>query len=227
MNIKEKIGCRIAAERKAKGLTRKALAELTDDLTQSRINNYERGDRTPGPEEIKQLARALKISPAFLMCLTDSKDQHFYKSPIGTLVPLLDHQQASSPGLCVQAIKNEQYNEPMSFIPISHELALSLGENAFAIKMQDDSMEPELRLNDVLIVDPDQEPKPGGFVVAKLTEGSGGVLMRRYKQLSASQVSQEYELMAINDAWASIRIHNSDQCKIVGVVISVIRKLTS
>ena len=226
MNIKEKIGCRIAAARKEKALTRKALAELTDDLTQSNINNYERGYRTPGPQEIKQLAKALQVSPAFLMCLTDSKEEHFYKSPIGTLVPLLDQQQAGSPELCVQAIKNEQYSESMSFIPISHELAQSLGENAFAIKMQDDSMEPELRLNDVLIVDPEREPKPGGFVVAKLMEGSGGVLMRRYKQLSVSQVSQEYELMAINDAWASIRIHNSDQCKIVGVVMSLVRKLT-
>ena len=53
MNIKEKIGQRIMTERKAKGLTRKALAELTDDLKQSRINNWEHGTRTPGPEEIR------------------------------------------------------------------------------------------------------------------------------------------------------------------------------
>lgn len=37
-----KIGQRIMDERKAKGLTRKALAELTGELKTSRINNYER-----------------------------------------------------------------------------------------------------------------------------------------------------------------------------------------
>ncbi len=46
MNIKEEIGARIFQERQAKGLTRKALAELTDDLKPSRINNWERGLRT-------------------------------------------------------------------------------------------------------------------------------------------------------------------------------------
>ena len=74
MSIKEKIGQRILDERKAKGLTRKALAELTGELKVSRINNYERGDRTPGPTEIKLLADALEVSPSYLMCLTDSRE---------------------------------------------------------------------------------------------------------------------------------------------------------
>jgi transcriptional regulator with XRE-family HTH domain len=46
MNIKEKIGLRIYEARKAKGLTRQSLADLTDDLKPSRINNWERGIRT-------------------------------------------------------------------------------------------------------------------------------------------------------------------------------------
>lgn len=47
MSIKEKIGLRIKQERMSKKLTMKALAELTDNLNISRINNYERGERTP------------------------------------------------------------------------------------------------------------------------------------------------------------------------------------
>lgn len=78
MSIKEQIGQRIQAARLEKGLTRKALAELTNDLKQSRINNWERGDRTPGPEEIKQLAKALEVSAAYLMCLTDEKQPKKY-----------------------------------------------------------------------------------------------------------------------------------------------------
>ncbi|VEB33681.1 helix-turn-helix domain-containing protein [Legionella cherrii] len=59
----------------AKELTRKALAELTKNLKVSRINNYERGERTPGPDEIKQLAHALEVAPAFfnVFCLMTSK----------------------------------------------------------------------------------------------------------------------------------------------------------
>lgn len=225
MTIKEEIGHRIEAERKAKGLTRKALAELTDDLKQSRINNWERGIRTPGPEEIKQLARALDVSPSFLMCLTDHK-QHPHTASVGALIPVLDHQQACDAHRWVQAINNGECVEGVSFIPVSNELAAGVGEHAFALKMKDDSMRPELKIHDVLIIDPDCIPSPGNFVVAKLEDDSE-VIVRRYRQLSAIKKSHEFELLALNDAWASIRIDNAVQSKIIGVVINLTRMLNS
>ena len=223
MNIKEEIGHRIEAERKAKGLTRKALAELTDDLKQSRINNWERGIRTPGPEEIKQLAKALDVSPSFLMCLTDHK-QHPHTTSVGALIPLLDHQQACDAHRWVQAIKNGECGEGVSFIPISNELAAGLGEYAFALKMKDDSMRPELKIHDILIINPDCIPNPGNFVVARLEDDSEAIV-RRYKQLSAVKKSHEFELLALNDAWASIRVDNTNKGNTVGAVMSFIRKL--
>src|SRR5947207_2169356 len=133
MNIKEKIGSRIREARKAKSLTRKVLAELTDDLNISRINNYERGERTPGPREIKQLARALDVSPAFLMCLTDEKEPQ--KIPgLGALVPLLNDYQACDPKTHIQRIKSEETGETTTFIPLSPKFSEQIGENAFAFE---------------------------------------------------------------------------------------------
>src|ERR1700760_4408732 len=105
-NIKETIGLRILEGRKAKGLTRKALAELTDDLKPSRINNWERGIRTPGPEEIKQLAKALDLSAAFLMCLTDEKQANKTTESF-VLVPLLSNIQACQPEMHITAMKGQ------------------------------------------------------------------------------------------------------------------------
>ena len=224
MNIKEKIGQRIFTERKAKELTRKALAELTEDLKPSRINNWERGIRTPGPNEIKQLAKVFDISPAYLMCLTDNKQQNIYKTPVGALVPIINHQQASNPSSIIQTIKNETANETIQLIPIERELAKELGDNAFALKMKDDSMEPELKRQDILIIDPDQTPTPGDLVVA-LVDGNDNVVIRRYKQLSALKDHHEYELLATNHAWASIRIESAHQGKIIGAVIHLMRRL--
>ena len=225
MTIKEEIGHRIEAARKAKGLTRKALAELTDDLKQSRINNWERGIRTPGPEEIKQLAKALDVSPSFLMCLTDHK-QHPHTASVGALIPLLDHQQACDAHRWVQGIKNGECGLGVSFIPVSNELATGLGEHAFALKMKDDSMRPELKIHDVLIVDPDQAPNPGNFVVAKL-EDDDEVIVRRYRQLSAVKKTHEFELLAMNDAWASIRVDSAGKSTMIGAVITLMRRLQS
>ncbi len=223
MNIKEEIGRRILEERKAKGLTRKALAELTDDLKQSRINNWERGIRTPGPGEIKQLASALDVSPAFLMCLTSEKQPR--KTPRhGALLPLLTHEQACDPKAQVQAIKSAPNTDSFTFIPVGTEIGLHLGEHAFALKMNDDSMDPELRRNDILIIDPDGATTPGCFVVANL-EDNFEIVVRRYKQLSASRNNNDYELLALNAVWANIRVDKTNKSKMIGTVIAFFRHL--
>lgn len=222
MNIKEEIGARIFQERQAKGLTRKALAELTDDLKPSRINNWERGLRTPGPEEIKQLAEALDIAPAYLMCLTDDKQVKQEFPWLGALVPLLNSQQACDPKAVIQAIKDETEHHSVSFIPLSPEISQKLGENAFALHVQDDSMSPELTVGDILIVDPDQVIRPGGIVVASLQEMSEATA-RRYKQVSAVSSMQQYELIPTNDNWATIRGEQSSEIQIIGVVLACFR----
>ena len=219
MNIKEKIGQRILIERKSKGLTRKALAELTNDLKQSRINNWERGYRTPGPAEIKQLAKALDISPAYLMCLTDEKEIP-HKS-IVTLVPLLNLHQACDPVTVISTLENETFIESMEFIPISLKFAEKMGKHAFAIKVCDDSMSPALMENDILIIDPDTAARPGSWVVVQLAS-EHDVVVRKFRQLSASKEFSTYELMVDNPNWANIKIESENQGKVIGVVTCVI-----
>lgn len=223
MSIKEQIGQRIQAARLEKGLTRKALAELTDYLKQSRINNWERGDRTPGPEEIKQLAKALDVSAAYLMCLTDEKQPK--KTPgLGALIPILDYQQACDPVAAIEAIKNENNLDKVSFIPVAADLAQRLGENAFALKVKDDSMSPELRTHDLVIVNTNVNPSPGNFVVA-LANGQGEVIVRRYKQLVLNQEFQFFELRAENDNWGVMQIKNKSDCTIIGIIYCVVRSV--
>lgn len=223
MTIKEKIGLRIKQERTAKRLTRKALAELTDSLNISRINNYERGARTPGPEEIKQLAKALEVSPAFLMCLSNDKQGKLNKNlGLGALIPVLDYKQARNPALYIQEIKEEEYSEKVTLMPVSPGLSERIGTNAFALTVKDDSMDPEFRVNDVLVIDPATTPNPGDIVVAILGTDDE-VTIRKYKQLSASKTSPAFELIALNEDWASIRVENNINCELIGTVISLNR----
>lgn len=225
MNIKEKIGQRIMSERKAKGLTRKALAELTSELKISRINNYERGDRTPGPTEIKLLADALEVSASYLMCLTDNREGRMTKSlGMGALIPVLDYKQAIDSAAFIQKIK-EDVDTKVEFIPVSTAVSDSIGKNAFALQIKDESMVPEFRINDVIIIDPDTSPKPGDFVAA-LIEADQEVIVRKYKQLSASKEVQQFEFIALNKDWANIRIGSSEmQAQIIGCGVSLIRRL--
>lgn len=226
MNIKERIGQRIKDERTAQGLTRKALAELTDTLKVSRINNYERGERTPGPEEIKQLARALEVSPAFLMCLSDDKSGKLKQPPgLGALVPILTHQQACNPTESIEQLKGDASNQKVNFVPVGPELASKLGDNAFALEIKDESMNPELRVGDILIISPNAKIQPGDFVAAKL-ESEDEVIIRKYKQLSSGKDTEEFELVALNSDWANLYIDTKKlHDVIIGCIISIFRNI--
>lgn len=219
INIRKKIGQRIHEARKAKGLTIKALGELTDNFKQTRVTNWEHGLRLPGPEEIKQLANALDVSAAYLMCLTDEKQPKRIPG-LGALVPLLDHKQACHPTEHIDAIKTDDEHHTITFVPLSSELSAHLSEYAFALKVVDDSMHPEMRVNDILIVDPSLSPEPGDYVVVKIS-AKPEVIICQYKKLSYT--SSEFELRTLNDNWPNIAVNESIKVAIVGRVVQNIR----
>lgn len=226
LNIKKEIGKRILEARKAKGLTLKALGELAGNLKQTRLTNWEQGTRTPGPEEIKQLAEALDVSPAYLMCLSDEVQVKKTKNP-SHLIPLLDHHQACEVRLHINAIREQGTDVDAVLISVSAALLPELSDDAFALRMVDESMVPEIRAGDVLIVDPCTKPRPGDFVVSLLKYGKE-VTIRKYKQLSASNDMEEYELVTLNNDWANIRVGSNDiQAQIIGCGVSLIRELRS
>lgn len=224
MSIKEKIGLRIKQERTSKKLTMKALAALTDDLNISRINNYERGERTPGPEEIKQLAKALEVSPSFLMCLSDDRQGSFKTPGLGGLLHILDYKNACDPVKALHKIKEEADGEKLNIIPISSSIQGRVGKNAFALSVKDESMVPELKYEDILIIDPDTQPNPGDLIVVRL-ENESEVIIRKFKQLSASRQEPEFELIAINNDWPVVKISNDFNKIFVGTVISLFRTI--
>lgn len=219
INIKEKIGQRIMEARKAKGLTRKALADLTDDLKQSRINNWERGMRTPGPEEVKQLAHALEVSAAFLMGLSDERQSKWSHNP-SKLIPLLNHQQAYDAKSHIKAIREQEQSNNIIFISVSTALLPKLSEEAFALRMTNESMIPEFRVNDIQIIDPMHTPMPGDFVAIKISS-EAEVIICQYKKLS--YISSEFELRTLNDNWPNINVRDNNDVLIIGKVVQNIK----
>ncbi|HAU1758230.1 TPA: helix-turn-helix domain-containing protein [Legionella pneumophila] len=219
LNIKQEIGKRILEARKAKGLTLKALGELAGGLKQTRLTNWEQGVRTPGPEEIKQLAQALDVSPAFLMCLSDDKPLKQTRS-LSQLIPLLDHRQACEAKLYINAICEQEQSRDMILISVSKVLFAELSSAAFALKMTDDSMMPEIRVNDVLVIDPAMSLKPGDYVGVKVG-GKSEVIICQYKKLSYT--SSEFELLTLNDNWPNIKVSDGVEVEVIGKVVQNIR----
>jgi SOS-response transcriptional repressor LexA len=217
LNIKQSIGKRIYEARKAKGLTLKALGELTE-LKQTRLTNWEQGTRAPGPEEIKLLAVALEVSPAFLMCLSDDRQFKEEKIPY-KLIPLLDHRQATEAKSFIKQTHEQKASLPS--VAVSSELLPALNAEIFALKMMDDSMSPEIRIGDVLVMDLLLSPNPGDYVVVKL-RGKSEVIICQYKKLSYT--SPEFELLTLNDNWPNIKVNEGAEVEIIGTLVQVIRQ---
>ncbi|HHS8321926.1 TPA: helix-turn-helix domain-containing protein [Legionella anisa] len=223
LNIKKEIGKRILETRKAKGFTLKVLGELAGGLKQTRLTNWEQGVRTPGPEEIKQLAQALDVSPAYLMCLSDEKQFNETRNP-SQLIPLLSDQLAWDEKLHVNNNQEIYQKDIVGFLSVSPALVPELSLDAFALKMLNDSMVPEFRINDVLVIDPSITPEPGNYVAVKI-QNKLGIIICQYKKLSYT--SPEFELLTLNDNWPNIKVSNDLEGKIIGVVVQNLRSYKS
>lgn len=92
-----------------------------------------------------------------------------------------------------------------------------MSEFTFALRIEGDSMEPDFKEGDIIIVDPELEPIPGEFVVAK--NGNNEATFKKYRPTFTDLTGrQHYELVPLNDDYPTI--NSSDRpLKIIGVMI--------
>ncbi len=215
MDIKGKIGQRIKEARLAKGLTVKQLAEKTRTLKATRIGNWEQGTRSPGPIETMQLSNVLGVSPAYLLCLSDEKQK---ASDLTYTVPLYELD-------LIQSLKSLEKLNPIEYLSLNESSAKRLSSAAFAISLVDNSMEPHFYKDDIVIIDPERMPTPGDYILAIVKENAKkNQLFRKYREIDAKKTkATPYELIALNEDWASIRITDPKTCQILGSLIELRR----
>lgn len=129
------------------------------------------------------------------------------------LVPLISFVQAGS---FKEAVLNAQDQFVATY-------AHDLGRYSFALEIVGDSMYPEFKPGDKIIVDPDVKPMPGDFVIAQNDDHEA--TFKKYKPRGFDENGREYfELTPINDNYAKLdsRFQN---IQIIATVIDHIRKL--
>ena len=89
------------------------------------------------------------------------------------------------------------------------------GEHCFALRVRGESMLPEFREGDMIVVDPDLSPRSGDFVVAVL-DGTGEATFKRYQKKKDGEV-----LMPLNPDYMPIVLQ--PEHRLVGKVIRLVR----
>ena len=159
------LGKRIEEKRIAKGLKKKDLAKLIN-VHDTLIGKYERDEVDLGASKIKEIAKFLNTTPAYLMGWEDNDKE----APQGIKIPVLGTVAAGIPISAVEDILD--YEE----IPQSWQ---NQGE-FFGLKIKGDSMEPRMESGDVVIVKQQSDANSGDTVIV-LVNGDDATCKRLEK----------------------------------------------
>ncbi|MMZ47307.1 putative HTH-type transcriptional regulator [compost metagenome] len=84
---------------------------------------------------------------------------------------------------------------------------LPLSPSAFALKVKGDSMEPEFKEGDRIIVDPEVCPSPGDYVVAM--NENDEVTFKKYRLRGTVNGQESFELVPLNTDYPTLNsLHN-------------------
>lgn len=163
------LATRLAWAREQKKLSQAELAKKSG-VSQSTIGNLEAGIRLTA-RSITAIATALGVNPVWLAegkGIAESTDgqvssiKNVTASSIGVRrIPLISYVQA---GCMVEVVDPYQLGDASEYLQTD---LVDLSPSAFALEIRGESMLPDFKEGDRIIIDPLIEPMPGDFVVAK------------------------------------------------------------
>jgi SOS-response transcriptional repressor LexA len=195
---------RVKQRRLELGLTQTDVAEKAG-ITQQSWASIEDG-KTLKPRNIVGMADALQCEPAWLM----NGGTFVPVSEVNTRrIPLINYVQAG-------ALATKPAIEAMdgSFEYVLTDMDWS--QYTFALKIVGDSMEPDFKAGDVIVVDPEIEPAPGEFVVAK--NGEHEATFKKYRPTLFSNGKQHFELVPLNNDYPTMGSADHE-IKIIGTMV--------
>lgn len=207
MNLKEKVAKKIQLARKNLGMTQSELASLCG-YSRGRLSNWEGATRMPSAQEIHKIANALKVSPAWLFCVTDNVAEYETNTGQLLLVPILTLEDLLNINL-IESIDEPKTQAELlkkfNTLGICINNETNYSKKTFGLKITDNSMSPEICEKDLIIIDPTITPLPGKYVLASFERTRP--MLRKYRK----QNNESIELISINSDWPNQTYKTKDK----------------
>ncbi len=96
--------------------------------------------------------------------------------------------------------------------------------NSFALEVVGDSMEPDFKAGEVIIIDPTVAPIANSFVVAELLpagteQGEGDCTFKQYRPREVRDGRQVFDLVPLNSEYQTITVNTANPGRIIGTLV--------
>ena len=214
-------GSRLRTARNKLGLTQPGLALKCGWESQSRISMYERDVRQPSHRDLTLLAKILGVSVEWLLTGKEPKATPAEHIDVRQL-PVINYIQAGNPREIVDAY---EAGDGFDTIGVDPSLAKKLGHHAFALLVDGESMLPDFRPGDIVVIDPDAPVRPGDIVVAKLHKDQAATIKKYRSRGEDEEGTPVFELVPLNNDYPTITVDAGNPGHLIGPVIEHRRKL--
>lgn len=206
------IGLEIRRRRKALKLTLEDMVDRLDQLgiktDTGNLSRCETGKQGIPEPTLRAISSVLGCTVGDLYAAGSS---NVSEVPLGTRrIPVISYVQA---GLMSEACDPYAAGDGGEWLLTDSHLSPS----TFALKIKGDSMLPDFREGDTVIIDPAVEPMPGDFVVAK--NGENEATFKKYRPRSITANGENvFELVPLNEDYATLH-SDKVQIRIIGTMI--------
>ncbi|MDE9484131.1 LexA family protein [Xenorhabdus bovienii] len=199
------LASRVKVRRAELGLTQTEAASIAG-IRQQSWASIEDG-KTTKPRNIVGIATALKCDAGWLM--TGDNFQPLNDINVRK-IPLISYVQA---GNLARNIPISDYDGSLEYVMTD----MNWSESAFALRIDGDSMEPEFKAGDIVVIDPELAPNPGEFVVATNCEYKA--TFKKYRPtIIDNDGMQHFELVPLNSDYPILDSHRL-QLIIIGTMV--------
>lgn len=172
------------------------------------VNKWRNGTNRPDFDNLKIIANYFNVSIDYLL-----DNDVVRTNECITLIPILNEVQAGK----MTEIKPGDYGD-IEYYP----LPMNINKECFALYVMGNSMEPQYKEGDLLIVDPTIKPTTGDCVIAS-TENSEKATFKKYRERYTESGKCYFELVPINPDYP-IMSNLTFEIDIKGVVTQYIRQ---
>lgn len=220
---------RIRSVREEKGWTQTQLGDAVG-VSRAAVSQWENGE-TKGlkPENLVKTSEVLGVNVKWLATgkgpmrdngVNDIATEYApglkQVPPDTRRIPVISYIQAGDPK---RVIDDYSLGQGFTTIGIDQDMDSTLGPNAFALQIEGESMLPDFKPGDLVIVDPESSVRPGDIVVAKIA-GEEAATIKKYRSRGKDENDQPiFELVPLNDDYPTIVINAGNPGEIIGPIV--------